>query len=106
MRRVYPCHMLEAVMTQTDFRVNQPLILGNEYEVPKNCFKSSVNFIFVNVTMIISYINASFANNYLSGWGFPMIITFSVIIAICEMSLIAWAYPRNEEDRMRKITFK
>jgi len=56
--------------------------------------------------MIISYINASFANNYLSGWGFPMIITFSVIIAICEMSLIAWAYPRNEEDRMRKITFK
>jgi len=30
----------------------------------------------------------------------------AIIVAICELSLIAWAYPRREEDRMRKITFR
>jgi len=56
--------------------------------------------------MNFSYINVFMANNYLSGWGFPTIICFATIVAICELSLIAWAYPRTEGDRMRKITFK
>lgn len=55
--------------------------------------------------MNFSYINV-LANNYFSGWGFPTIIAFALIVAICELSLIAWAYPRAEEARMRKITFK
>jgi len=55
---------------------------------------------------MFSYINASLANHYLIGWGFPTLIIFMIFVAICEVSLIAWAYPRTEANRDRKITFK